>query len=174
MMGSMLGDFVKGHPDRRFSQDVVHAIRTHRAVDTFTDGHEIVRKSKRLISPDRRRFAGIIIDIFYDFYLCRHWPRFSDEPLDNFIQRAYANLQHFDGYLPARIKAIIHRMVQADWLSRYQTRAGIATTLDRVARRIQRKNSISGAIEEMTEHYDAFNDHFLAFFPELISRINGR
>lgn len=171
MMGSMLGDFVKGQPDRRFSPAVVHAIRTHRAIDSFTDGHGIVRKSKRLISPERRRYAGIIVDIFYDFYLCRHWPRFSNEPLDDFIQKTYANLQHYNGYLPARSKEIINRMVQADWLSRYQTRAGIAATLDRVARRIQRKNSISGAIEEMTEHHGAFDMHFLSFFPELISQV---
>lgn len=171
MMGSMLGDFVKGQPDRRFSPDVVHAIRTHRAIDSFTDGHKTVRNSKRLISPARRRYAGIIIDIFYDFYLCRHWPRFSNEPLDDFILRTYANLQHYKGYLPAGIKEIINRMVQADWLSRYQTKAGITATLDRVARRIQRKNPISGAIEEMIEHHNAFDAHFLAFFPELISQM---
>lgn len=170
MMGSLLGDFVKGQPDQRFPPAVVHAIMTHRAIDSFTDGHGIVRKSKRLISPDRRRYAGIIIDIFYDFYLCRHWLRFSREPLNGFIQRTYANLQRYDGYLPTRIKKIIDRMVQADWLSRYQTKAGIATTLDCVARRIQRKNSLSGAFEEMTEHYGAFDTHFLAFFPELISQ----
>jgi acyl carrier protein phosphodiesterase len=63
LLGSLLGDFVKGDTAGRFSAAVSDAILLHRKIDSFADAHRITRKSRNRISPLRRRFAGIIVEV---------------------------------------------------------------------------------------------------------------
>nr|MBR9810071.1 hypothetical protein [bacterium] len=49
-IGALLGDFVRGTPESlqtRFPPEVVNGIILHRAIDRFTDSHEIFLKSKK-------------------------------------------------------------------------------------------------------------------------------
>ena len=68
LVGGMLGDFVKGRIDGRFSDPVCTGIRLHRAIDNYTDKHPLFRASRARISARRRRFAGIMVDVFYDHF----------------------------------------------------------------------------------------------------------
>ncbi len=167
-MGSLLGDFVKGMPDHRFSAETRDAIWLHRAVDQFTDGHPIVLESKTLISPCRRRFAGIIVDICYDHFLCRNWTRFSANPLSQFVAVTYRSLQSYDGFLPERAATVIQTLIAEDWLSSYQSISGISSVLNRVSNRVRRANTLYGSGEELMQNYELFNQQFLIFFEDLI------
>ena len=174
LMGSLLGDFVKGQPDERFGSAVIEGIRLHRAIDHFTDSHPTVLASKRLISPLRRRFAGIIVDVAYDYYLCRHWSHFSSVELQAFIPATYHALEQYRGYLPERAAIAVQALIAEDWLSCYCTREGISHTLNRISRRIKRTNSLGGAIEELEAHEAALGQHFLDFFPALVQFVKER
>ena len=167
-MGSLLGDFIKGRPDSHFSAETLHGIRLHRAIDHFTDKHPIVLESKRLISPQRRRFAGIIVDICYDHFLCQNWSQYSTDSLSQFLNVTYTSLQAYDGFLPEKASAIIQRLISEDWLGAYQSISGISSVLDRVSKRINRTNSMYGSGTELIRNYDAFNQQFLNFFSDLI------
>ena len=57
----------------------------HRAIDRFTDDHENFLEKKKLLSPERRRYAGIVIDIFFDHFLTKHWSTFGSGDLKEFI-----------------------------------------------------------------------------------------
>ena len=69
LIGNLLGDFVKGSIENIYSLKIIEGIYLHRKIDSFTDSHPIFRSSKRLIGVDRRRFSGIMIDVFYDHFL---------------------------------------------------------------------------------------------------------
>lgn len=87
-VGSLLGDFVKGPMDSiALPEGVREGIWLHRQIDGFTDRHELVARSKERVSRQRRRYAGIMVDMFYDHLLARHWQRFSGQPLDEFPSR---------------------------------------------------------------------------------------
>ena len=174
LMGSLLGDFVKGQPDERFGAEVIAGIRLHRAIDHFTDHHPTVLASKRLISPLRRRFAGIIVDVVYDYCLCQHWSRFSSGSLPGFIAATYSTLAQYQGYLPERAAIAVQALITEDWLSCYGRLDGIGHTLNRISQRIKRTNSLAGAIEELEAHEAALCQHFLDFFPALIQFVNER
>ena len=91
-LGSLLGDFVKGPLDGRYNDDITRAIALHRKIDSFTDAHPVVLQSKSRVSAGRRRYAGIMIDMFYDHFLAKYWHEFQDEPLGEFSARIYAIL----------------------------------------------------------------------------------
>ncbi|HEX7953720.1 MAG TPA: hypothetical protein VF523_11700, partial [Burkholderiales bacterium] len=65
--------FVKGPLDDRYATDITRAIVMHRKIDSYTDAHPLVLASKARISPARRRYAGIMVDMFYDHFLAKYW-----------------------------------------------------------------------------------------------------
>ncbi|MEO1523274.1 MAG: acyl carrier protein phosphodiesterase, partial [Cyanobacteria bacterium J06633_2] len=156
----------------RFSSGTLNGIWLHRAIDNFTDHHPTVRETKALISPPRRRFAGIIIDICYDHFLCQHWNQYSSLTLTDFSQQTYRSLKSYAGFLPDRVHPIVQKLVAEDWLQSYQSVVGIESVLNRVSKRLRRTNSLYGSVEELIQHYEAFNHQFLVFFPELIQFVH--
>ncbi|MEW6145322.1 MAG: ACP phosphodiesterase [Thermodesulfobacteriota bacterium] len=173
ILGNIMGDFVKGSIGDGYHPEIEKGIRTHRKVDVFTDSHEIFKASKKLISPGRRRFAGVIIDIAFDHLLSRNWPAYSDADLGAFIRKAYSVLDKRKAVLPEKFRLFLPRMMEEDWLGSYGTLEGTGVALDRISerlrRRFRRENTLSGAIDEVESNYAELEDNFNAFFPELIS-----
>lgn len=168
-VGNLMADFVRGPVDRQpYNGAVMRGMRSHVAVDRYTDSHDVVRESKALISPTRRRFSGIIVDICYDHFLARNWPRFSDEPLSAFIERSYQSLSDYRGDMPPVLARVIRHMVKHDWLQGYRETAGIGRALDGLSMRLRRSNTLAGSVEELEANYDEMEGQFLRFFPDLV------
>jgi acyl carrier protein phosphodiesterase len=169
--GGLLGDFVKGRLDGRFDTEVTEAIVLHRAVDRFTDAHAIPHASRALISPARRRFAGVLVDVFYDHFLARHWSRYCDIALEDFTAHVYAILlPQRDGF-PERLRHVLPHMAANDWLASYAELWAVNAALNGIARRFQRFPRaivLVDAVIELETNYREFEEHFLAFFPELM------
>lgn len=168
LLGSLMGDFVKGPLDDRYSPGITRGIALHRRIDTYTDAHAIVLRSKSRISPDRRRFAGIMVDMFYDHFLARDWPTFSGEPLPDFSRRTYALLAQHHVLLPERLQRMAPHMIQGDWLGSYAALDAIGSALDGMGRRMKRENRLHDSVEELVRQYDEFAGDFHAFMPDLI------
>jgi acyl carrier protein phosphodiesterase len=111
LLGSLLGDFAKGNPAGRFPPAVADAILFHRKIDSFSDRHLITRRSRNRISPLRRRFAGIIVDVCYDHFLSRNWQQFSPVDLESFVGRVYFVLSNNQAMLPERLLRVLPRMI---------------------------------------------------------------
>lgn len=169
LLGNLLGDFVKGDPAGRFRDGVTEGILLHRKVDTFADSHAITRKSRQRFSSDRRRFAGVIVDMCYDHFLAVHWQRYAGVPLDRFAGKVYGILKANRSWLPQRLKRIMWLMESENWLCGYAHISRLGTTLDRIAGRLSRGQQFKGAIEEVEANYQALESDFSAFFPELIT-----
>ena len=169
LVGAMLGDFVKGAAKNNYAPVIQHNIELHRRIDSFTDAHPIVRASKTLIAPERRRFAGVLLDIFFDHYLARHWDRFSDVALDVFTANVYAALHAHHELLPERLQRMLPFMKAENWLGSYARVEWIELTLQRMSRRLRRGEILASGGEELRRHYDRFETDFLMFFPDLRS-----
>jgi acyl carrier protein phosphodiesterase len=167
-VGSLLGDFARGLDSQALPISLREGLRHHRAVDAFTDQHPEVIASKRLFSSQRRRFAGVALDVLYDHYLLRNWHRYSATPLNEFIDQVYEELQRHQNAMPQSMKTVTGRIVQHDWFRSYQRLDNIGYALDRVADRIRFRHSFYGIIEEIKAQNDELEAHFLAFFPDLI------
>jgi len=165
-LGSLLGDFVKGPLGDRYTPSVTAAIRLHRKLDTFTDAHAAVQRSKSRISRVRRRYAGVMIDMFYDHFLARSWAEFHDEPLEAFSARVYALLERRHAELPERLQSVAPRMASRDWLGAYADAGNVGRALDGISARLRRANRLAGAGEELLAEYAGFEADFRAFLPE--------
>ncbi|MEX1082417.1 MAG: ACP phosphodiesterase [Halofilum sp. (in: g-proteobacteria)] len=163
--GNLLGDFVKGNPDGRFAPAVVRGIRLHRAVDTFTDGHPVVRRAIGRIAPVRRRYAGIAIDMAFDHFLARAWQADDAHGFAATRQHAYAVLLARRDGLPERLQAILPSLTGNDWLGAYARFDGIAGALERMSGRLTRANALGETGQDVAQAYDALEQDFLDFWP---------
>lgn len=174
MLGNLLADLVKGNVQGKFPQEVVKGIMNHRIVDAFTDSSEVVSASRKLISRSRYRYSGVIIDVVYDFFLSRNWGLYSSAGLDEFIEKVYTNLTNHNVQIPQNARRFIDKMITEDWLRSYGTTEGIDETFKRMSKRITRENHLDTAAEELQLHYSIFKDHFLRFFPQLLTYLQRR
>ena len=169
LIGNLLGDFVKGSAVNLYPDDIRNGIDLHRKVDRYTDSHAIVRSSTSLICADRRRFAGVLVDVFYDHFLAKNWLEYSEVPLSDFARLAYKALQDNRDILPESLKRVMPQIIARDLLGSYQEIGGIDNALNRMSARIKRTNNLAGGVEDLIVNYQQLESDFRAFFPDLIS-----
>ncbi|HEX5220640.1 MAG TPA: ACP phosphodiesterase [Verrucomicrobiae bacterium] len=149
-------------------------IECHRYIDAFTDAHPVVRRSMGRLASPHRRFAPILMDIFYDHFLSVNWTRHCPQPLHEFLHEVYDSFDGPGAQLPATTQSILQRMRQENWLGSYGDVAGVQITLERVARRLRRSVPLGEAVTELQRNYDALGADFKEFFPELRSQVEAR
>lgn len=167
LLGSLYGDFVKGRLEGRFSPQIEAAIRLHRRIDAFTDSHPLTERARARFPAERRRTAGILLDLFFDHCLARHWPDYASEPLPVFTARVYAVLGA-ETQLPERLAFIAPRMAAQDWLGSYRDFAVLEQVLWGMRRRLSRPQLLDGAMVELERLYQPLQEDFHAFYPELL------
>ena len=139
-------------------------------IDKYTDSHETVLLSKKRISPERRRFSGIMIDFFYDHFLAIHWNEFAKESLEDFVNNCYEKLNtQIEIPIPEKLVVVTNKMASENLLLSYRTVEGIEKAINRISNRIRYKNNLHGGIEELIKNYHNLEKDFLEFFPQLIN-----
>ncbi|HEX4951515.1 MAG TPA: ACP phosphodiesterase [Blastocatellia bacterium] len=174
LVGAMLGDFVKGAAKNNYSPVIQHNIELHRRIDSFTDAHPIVRESKTIMTAERRRYAGVLLDIFYDHFLAQHWSRFSRIALPAFTQNVYAVLHQHHDLLPEKLQRMLPYMKAEDWLGSYARVEWVELTLHRMSQRLTKGAPLASGTSELRTHYERFEADFLRFFPDLCDFVKLR
>jgi len=167
-IGNFMADHIKGNKYKTYAADLQKGILLHRQIDSFTDAHEIVRKSKRRLHDRYGLYRGVVIDIFYDHFLAKNWQDYSDVPLEVYTQNFYANLTQNFEILPDKIKYMSKYLIRDDWLLSYAKLEGIQKVLEGMNRRTSDRSQMDLAINDLEDHYAAFENDFQKFFTELM------
>lgn len=152
--------------------EVILGIENHRLIDRATDTFEPVKSLRHLFSPQRRRFAGVVTDIAFDYFLIKHWSRFESADFSEFIDSCYMGLAQCRELMPERMSYVTGKMEEHDWLSSYESLEGIAVTIDQVSKRIRFQNNMAGSIEEVERNYERIEAVFLLLFEHLQGVVN--
>lgn len=172
-VGNLLGDFARGVNQQNLTADVLQGLINHRRVDQFTDQHPQVLQMKRSFTAQRRRFAGIALDVLFDHYLLKHWSLLSKQPKQQVVDALYRDLLTGQSMMPERMQQVTTKMVEGDWFRAYETLDGVAYALERVAGRIRFGNNFAGVGEELALHYPQFETGFKRFLPDLIEQFSS-
>ena len=169
VIGNFIGDEVKGSAYLRYPPGIAVGIRLHRSIDTFTDSHPIVKLSKKRLQPIHGKFSGVVLDVFYDYFLCKNWDSYCNQDLKSFIEETYCLLQYNRYIMPKISQIILDKMVEDDWIGSYCNIDGIDRALKGLSRRTRYKNSMGEAITELNKYEDLFNEDFNRYFPDIIA-----
>lgn len=168
MIGNFMADGIIGNRFSHYSEEIQQGIRLHREIDTFTDAHEITRRSKRRLDKKYGLYAGIIIDIFYDHFLAKNWDDYSAIPLEIYVDSVYNLLNKNNDILPEKTQHMLPFMIEYNWLYNYQFIEGIQRVMNGMNRRTKNKSQMHLSTEDLQEHYTDLQNDFTEFFQELI------
>ncbi len=174
VIGNFIGDYVKGTSFRKYSDSIKKGILLHRDIDVFTDRNKIVRKSKSLLQNKYGKYAGIIIDIFYDHFLAKNWEKFSSLPLKDFTENLHKILNKYFEILPEKVKQFVPSFIDNNWIEYYRSVAGIKQVLKRMSSITTLPDETSYAINVLKDNYSILESDFLDYFPELTGYVAGK
>lgn len=169
--GNLMGDFVKGRPEDTVHGVLLEGVRLHRRVDAFTDDHPAFRRCRARVRPELRRFAGILVDVYWDHVLARDWDRYGPQPLPDFARRVYADLARHRDALPARMHRFVEYMVSTDLLVAYAAPEGLARALSGMSRRMRRENPLAEGAAEFERIAADVSADFHEFLPDLLEHV---
>lgn len=173
IIGNFIGDFVKGNRYLKYPEEIRYGILLHRYIDSFTDTHAVVQKSKSRFAPFYHKYAGIIVDILYDHFLSANWDHISRVPLPDMTKRTYDILhEHYD-LLPPGAQRIVPSFIFHRWLEAYHTIDGFEHVLERMSVRTSLPDHTKEAMSILKDHYHDFYSEFFDFFPDMITYVSG-
>lgn len=167
LIGNYIGDSVRSSELGRYSARVQKGVGLHRLIDTFTDSHPTVQLSKERLRPAYGKYAGVIVDIFYDHFLARDWALHSGRPLKEYAQHVYEVIGRNRDLLPQKADMFYYYMKKNDILNAYAQIAGVSRVLTGMASRANFKSNMEQAVNDLSEHYSLFEAEFREFFPLL-------
>lgn len=172
-VGNLLGDFARGIDQAELSRPVRAGLQNHRAVDRFTDSHPLIFELKNRFSAQRRRFAGVALDIYFDHLLINYWDRFEVGTPEQATEKFYRRMKAGQSLMPGEdMQRVTMRIVRYDWFGCYRDIGSIAESLDRVAGRIRFANHFDNAIEDLQSNHWEIRNAFFEFYPQLKAHIN--
>jgi acyl carrier protein phosphodiesterase len=148
IVGGVIGDWIKGPLPGPLPADLARGVALHRAIDSHAETHAAFRASRARISPARRRYGGVVVDILYDHLLARRWHELHPRPLAEFCVEVYRLIGARLDDIPPSAHFALQLMADEDWLSSYREIDGIADVLARMARRARHPNPLLHAEQE--------------------------
>lgn len=169
MVGNFIADFVKGRKKFDYPDGIRKGIELHRQIDDYTDHHPITSLSKDRLRPKYSKYSGVIVDIYYDHFLAHNFSQYSEIPLVEYSAQTYKILNEYSEFLPEGVHYFLPFMIERNWLLNYASIEGIGRALSGLSKRVSFENKMDESVADLREHYQAFENEFNLFFPELIT-----
>jgi len=166
-IGNFMADGIRGKQFEKYPETIQKGILLHRAIDTYTDSHPIFRKSTKRLHQRYHHYAGVIVDIFYDHFLAKNWTKYAEIELKIYVAEFYQSMNNHYELLSEKAQNILPYMEKQNWLLNYQFIEGIQQILTQMDRRTNNKSNMRFATEELTSHYNDFENEFTIFFEEI-------
>lgn len=173
-IGNFIGDYVKGRNYTKHPKDIAKGVLLHRSIDTFTDKHPIVREGVKRFRPFLGKYASVIIDIVYDYYLASDWHLFSNQSLQAFSDDCFTSFYSNWDKLPERVQNFLPHMRAENRLVSYAKLEGIEEALERMSRYTSLPNKTEDVILTIQKYENSFRPEFHAFFEEIITEIEKK
>jgi len=169
LTGNLLGDFYKSNKVIKTLPDGIQkGIQLHRHIDSFTDSHKVVFRTKNRVRETFGKYAPVVVDVYYDYCLSKHWNRYSDQSMQSMADFAYSALLEQKEWLHPKLLKYLPVMIERNWLTSYKTYKGIQFTFDNLAKRAIYDKNFHLASKVLKKQEDEILDDFDVFFPELI------
>ncbi|NTV69134.1 MAG: DUF479 domain-containing protein [Azonexaceae bacterium] len=162
IVGGVIGDWIKGPLPAALPPDLARGVALHRAIDSHAESHPAFQRSRQRISPARRRYAGVLIDIFYDHLLARDWP--GPPHLADYCAGIYRHIATRATDLPAHVAPAMSLMAEEDWLASYAAIDGMRDVLQRMSQRARQPNPLAGGMDEFTVDPQSFAEDFADWY----------
>lgn len=160
IVGGVIGDWIKGPLPGALPSDLARGVALHRAIDSFAETNDGFCRSRKRMSAHRRRYAGVLVDIFYDHLLASQWKTLNPIALPTFNSHVYQHIADRWMDLPSSSHLALDAMSKQDWLTSYSSMDGIGDVLRRMSQYARQPNPLCGGEEELLADLSGFQADF--------------
>lgn len=172
-IGNFIGDFVKGNQLNSQPSRIRAGIVLHRKIDSFTDSHPVVIETIGMLRPVFGRYSGIIVDMYFDYFLAVSFSDYAGVRLNTFAFRFYVDLLFYYKYLPVKVKRFVFHFITTNRLKRYSTLEGLKSSLQIMSNHKIPAIEPDKTIDFLILNHDELEEKFHQFFPDLIQFVKS-
>lgn len=166
-IGNFVGDAVKGLDYLQYPPEFQRGMLLHRKIDAFADAHPDVREAIKLGKPLLGRYTGVVMDIFFDYFLASDFEYYAGVSLRRYASGFYLALLWYYHYLPDRFKGFLWHFIGTNRLYRYASYEGIRQSLEIMVSYRGLKVDPEEAIDFLVQYKNKLQELFRHFFPQL-------
>lgn len=167
LIGNFIADHVRGNHLESYPPGIIEGIKLHRRIDTFTDEHPLFRKSKRLFYKDFEKHSGILVDIYFDYFLAKDFDKHSKTPLGQFSQNVYSIYNENIKHLPETSARFLSYVLSNNIYVSYASIEGISQVLYHLSHRIKHGVALQESVKVLKENLAEIQGNFDDFFKDL-------
>jgi acyl carrier protein phosphodiesterase len=169
LLGNITADLLKGNIHKILAEKVSHGVIHHRKIDVFTDNHPDFQSCLPILYPLHGKYASVVLDILFDYFLVQNWDCFSTISLEEFSEATNKILLENIDKLPSSSQTQLRAMIQGNWLLHYGHYEGLSYCFTRLTKRVAQPQWLeSWHISLHNEGY-LLEKSFLSLFPEMIA-----
>lgn len=172
LMGNFLADMLDLHETEKLPVAYQQGVKLHRLIDSYTDAHPVVSEVNKLLHPNHHKYAPVVSDVIFDYFLALNWNKFESRPLQSFCQMVYQVIADHMQVLSGRKWNMVEHMVADNFLMKYTNIEGMQFVFDKMSARSRYVSNFPKAIEDIEVHYDEINRLFNLFYPDLVGEVN--
>ncbi|OIP01443.1 MAG: hypothetical protein AUJ97_06990 [Bacteroidetes bacterium CG2_30_32_10] len=172
IVGGVIADAIKGNHLDIYEKDIALGIKLHRAIDQYTDSNDIVHHSKERLYGKYHKYAGVIVDMFYDHFLAKNWNDYSTISLEQTAYNTYGLLLKHHSILPPKIIRMLPFMIYYNWFVSYADINKLSLHFQGMAKRTTFVSGMENVTEDLYNDYSLYEEEFKHFFPQVIDFAN--
>lgn len=167
-VGNFIADHVRGTDLSRYPPQIAQGIRFHRMIDQKFDNHKSIIELRTNFPQGHRRYSGIILDMWFDHLLAKHWQDFYSTPLSAF-QTSIANLlQQNNQVIPNSQRRFIDYFISQELFVKYQSQAAIKTNILLMSQRLSCPEQFIAAFQFFENSSIDVSETFQKVFPDMM------
>jgi acyl carrier protein phosphodiesterase len=169
IIGNFLADIVRKNEYSEIPDSFKIGFELHRSIDSFTDDHPAVKNVTTVLRKNHKKYAPVVTDILLDYILGQCWQNYSSESIQKFADIRYDVIRRNMKFMPERVKPIVAKMVDGNFLIKYTTIEGLMFTFEKIQEVARFTSDFTQAVEDLEENFDLIYKEFNLFFPDLVS-----
>ncbi len=173
LIGNLITDLIKKRDEVFYNPSIKKGIDLHRQIDQYTDQHPETLALRQLLRKRHDKYASVVVDLVWDYFLCKNWNQFKGQSLELFAQEIYDVLYKKLDYIQPHLKDRIRTMIEDDFLLAYSNLDRAQRSLAWMDRRVKHPSKFAEAIKDIQENEDQIELWFQKFMPDLIEFVDG-
>lgn len=173
-IGNYLADPLKGKLWEDASENLQNGLKTHILIDSFTDSHDIVKRSKNRLR-DSGLLKSIVMDITYDYFLSKHWNKYCNISFEDYTNQFYKKATQRVDSFPFKAANSVERIIKYKILNKYQTLQDLEVAFIRIDRRLSPKllsrDTTVSYYKAVSKNINELEEDFIEFFPQLCDMV---
>ena len=166
-IGNFLGDFVRGNELKKLPPTIQKGVYLHRFIDQYTDNHPRVRELNKILVPYFAKYAPVVSDIYFDYFLASNFSAYSDISLRDYTHNVYNIMERNLNHFTPRASRFYHFMIARDIFFEYGNKGGMQHVFNGLSNRAAFDSKMENGVEVLTKHEDEMRGLFEDFYPQL-------